>query len=76
MAQNAGLTDRAEHASVDAVQMANIPIIDCSRAFAMLHDTFVGEPDGSDEHAPSSPAAALPQLVASGIDTSRAVRAG
>eukprot|EP00965_Chrysotila_dentata_P041747 1384646-Pleurochrysis_carterae.AAC.1 len=42
----------------------------------MLHDTFVGEPDGKDEHAPPSPAAALPQPAASGADTSRAVRAG
>eukprot|EP00965_Chrysotila_dentata_P131696 4354199-Pleurochrysis_carterae.AAC.1 len=43
MAQNAGWTDKAELQTVDAVQTTNIPIIDCSLAFASLHETFVDE---------------------------------
>eukprot|EP00965_Chrysotila_dentata_P145117 4792745-Pleurochrysis_carterae.AAC.1 len=45
MAQNAGWTDRAEKQSVDAIQTNNMPIIDCSLAFARLHDTFAGGQD-------------------------------
>eukprot|EP00965_Chrysotila_dentata_P166659 5502841-Pleurochrysis_carterae.AAC.1 len=37
MAQNAGWTDRAERQTVDAMQTNNVPIIDCSTAFASLN---------------------------------------
>eukprot|EP00965_Chrysotila_dentata_P008230 269394-Pleurochrysis_carterae.AAC.1 len=53
MSTNAAWTDKAENASVDAMQTANIPITDGSRAFAELHDTF-GDSDA--RRASPSPA--------------------
>eukprot|EP00965_Chrysotila_dentata_P088951 2936328-Pleurochrysis_carterae.AAC.1 len=64
MAQNAGWTDRAERVTVDAVQTNNIPIIDCSLAFAQLHDTFSPETAHSADPSPRQAARQRPPSVA------------
>eukprot|EP00965_Chrysotila_dentata_P061433 2034885-Pleurochrysis_carterae.AAC.1 len=81
MAQNAGWTDRAEKQSVDAIQTNNIPIIDCSLAFARLHDTFTADPDdettsgqvqsqATPQHSSADARAHLPpRLAASAVTT-------
>eukprot|EP00965_Chrysotila_dentata_P013346 441731-Pleurochrysis_carterae.AAC.1 len=81
MAQNAGWTDREEKQSVDAIQTNNMPIIDCSLAFARLHDTFTADQDDATTsgqvHSQATPQHSLtdarahhpPRLAASAVTT-------